>query len=133
MYIKSVPLWISRLSPIARTSFTIQRCCSSKRVISPKLSDYVSPQPIDEPIVRQLIDSNYDPELCAHHRIIKRPDHYHPDDVDFNLSLTCASYNAEIPRCPYPKNFELDHDGVYVYLRCRERDGRIVTIKYWGD
>lgn len=104
-----------------------------ERIISSRLSDYTTPQPIDESIVRQLIDSNYDPELCVQHGIVKRSDHFDPDGIDFNLSLTCASYNAELPKYPYPRNFELDHDGVYVYLQCRERDGRMVTIKYWGD
>ena len=47
----------------------------------------------------------------------------------FNLSFSCDSYNTDEPLIPYPKKFEIPHDGVHV--GCELENNKIVF--YWGD
>lgn len=52
--------------------------------------------------------------------------------IDFGISMECNSYDVESPRIPYPKNFNLMHDGIYVYLQCVDSKGERFTTCYWG-
>jgi hypothetical protein len=50
----------------------------------------------------------------------------------FNVSIIVNSYNVKNPVEPYPENFEIPHDGVFV---CCEviQNGAICYYKYCGD
>lgn len=54
------------------------------------------------------------------------------DLIDFGISMECNSYDVETPLVPYPKNFDLRHDGIYVYLQCVDGKGERFTTCYWG-
>lgn len=63
-------------------------------------------------------------------------DDYHCGDDnsrDFTLHLPVNSYNVEDPEQPYPKNFDLAHDGIYIYLQCLDINGNPFIMTYWGD
>jgi len=55
------------------------------------------------------------------------------NSIRFNLSLPCNSYDAENPEIEYPENFQLDHDGVFVYLQVTADDGGKQNLCYWED
>jgi hypothetical protein len=57
------------------------------------------------------------------------------DKIDWRLSLPVNSYDPEHPneRNPYPKNFDIAHDGVYVHVLCEDENGNDLHAYYWGD
>lgn len=52
---------------------------------------------------------------------------------DFTRGLEVHSYNVETPQVSYPKEFDLSHDGIYIYLLCRDENGVEFQFVYWGD
>ncbi len=52
--------------------------------------------------------------------------------IDFGISMQCNSYDVEVPLVPYPNNFDLRHDGIYIYLQCVDSKGERFTTCYWG-
>ena len=51
----------------------------------------------------------------------------------WKLSLPVNSYNSENPLIKYPSNFDLSHDGIYIYLLYEDLKGNIFCMNYWGD
>ena len=94
------------------------------RVINSKLSGFYSEKSIPEEKVRKFIESDYQdlPEGVYEEDIDE-------DEINFNLSLPCDGYFVEDPNKPYPMNFELNHDGVYVHLLLENGE----HVYYWGD
>jgi hypothetical protein len=54
----------------------------------------------------------------------------HPDEKYF---VPCNSYNMNQPSSPYPPDFKLDHDGVYLYIKALDSQGKIREIILSGD
>ena len=55
------------------------------------------------------------------------------NDANFNLSLSCQSYNADEPSIPYPDTFDMSHDGITIFLQCKNAKGETVVVSYSGD
>lgn len=90
------------------------------------------PTPSQEDL-RRFIASNYDKKIADE---IGLNDAWITDTSLMQLGIECGTYNAERPIRPYPKNFYLDHDGVYVNLECsciRDKKEKILYENYWGD
>ncbi len=88
----------------------------------------------------QFIESKYNKEIMEKFNIKKYNDTFFgfnltQDDYDkhFNLSIECSSYNANCPKIKYPNSFNLDHDGVYVHLKCKNNNNETKYVTYWGD
>jgi len=95
------------------------------RVVDCSLANYTSDQPVAEEKIRAFIESNYNDDFLPE-GVRERKD---SEDVNFNLSLPCNSYDPNGPADDYPKNFSLDHDGVYVHLLLENGE----QMRYWGD
>lgn len=58
---------------------------------------------------------------------------YPGDDLDFTFHLPVNSYDVFGPETPFPENFDLAHDGIYIYLQCLDADGKQFIMTFWGD
>lgn len=78
------------------------------KIINFFLSQYISSEKINENITREFIENhsikNKIPEKIFRDFLSK--DY---NEIDYNLSLTCDSYNINEPKKPYPKNFNLQN------------------------
>ena len=110
-----------------------------KKVINNDLIDYCSNYDITQDQIYELIQNNYSKEIIDKYNIYKKKyNNYHDNNISElfkkpHLWLECNSYNTENPEKEYPKNFHLDHDGVYVYTECIDSKGNIIYSKYCGD
>ncbi len=52
---------------------------------------------------------------------------------DFTTYLEVNSCDAFAPKIPYPKYFDLSHDGVLIDLLCVNCKGEEFVAQYWGD
>jgi hypothetical protein len=50
-----------------------------------------------------------------------------------HFSLPVNSYDVEAPQKPYPKNMDLAHDGIFIYVLCEDENGKEFESCYWGD
>jgi hypothetical protein len=107
-------------------------------VVNSTLSMYRSTKQLSQEEIRDFVDSGYSKEKRRELGLLEQE----PDDgsydadvdsVDMTLAIDCNSYNALEPKIPYPNNYDLNHDGIFVYLTCKNEDGVISHIKYWGD
>lgn len=48
------------------------------------------------------------------------------------ISIQVNSYDVMLPTIPYPKNMNLEHDGICIYLLCEDNSGKQFITKYWG-
>lgn len=90
----------------------------------------------------KLIESNYD-SLIADKLGLEYVDENYIYDFIMDdekplkyiqkMGIICNSYNSQRPSVKYPSNFELSHDGVYVYMECIKHNGDAIVVKYWGD
>jgi hypothetical protein len=112
-------------------------CAKIKRISNHQLYDYVlkEDEQITEEEIRKFISSGED------ERIVERPTDEdgstNMEDVEneylFDLSLPVNSYDSEAPEVPYPKNMDLAHDGIFIYLLCEDENGKEFRVCYWGD
>jgi hypothetical protein len=51
----------------------------------------------------------------------------------FNIGFECNSYNVNNPLIPYPDDFDISHDGKYIYCQCIDKNNKIIYCCYWGD
>lgn len=114
------------------------------RVMNAELSEFTADRSLSQGWIRDFVEGGYNEEFGLMLGIKKRTGKYpayedEDTEVDMSLSLDCRSYNAALPKNPYPSNYELRHDGVYVNLECRKlpRDYQscsdIIRVCYWGD
>ena len=102
------------------------------RVVASNLSGYSSKVPLTREQITEFVNSECSDEVAKKYNIeTLDEDKYDVSDLDpdrpnmmrnlFNLSLECNSYNIAKPIVPYPKNFSLDHDGVFVFYEYFEK------------
>ncbi len=103
-----------------------------EKVINSKLAHYTVNETLDDNIIRDFIKSNYDKQMMKEYNIAKIKN-ICDDKINFNLSIDCNSYNAVKPSQPYPKNYDMGHDGPSIYLRCLDKDNKIIYVSYCGD
>ena len=103
-----------------------------EKVINSKLSHYNVDNILDDITIRNFIDSNYDKNLMEKYNITKVKE-IHYDKLNYNLSLECNSYSATKPVNSYPKNFNMNHDGPSIFLKCKDSNNNIIYTSYCGD
>ncbi len=103
-----------------------------EKVINSKLVHYNVNEILNDDIIRDFIESNYDKKIMEKYNIMKIKDIY-DDKVNFNLSIDCNSYNALKPSQPYPQNYDMSHDGPSIYLKCLDLNNKIICTSYCGD
>jgi len=95
-----------------------------EKVINYQLSQIRATDTLSQDQLRQLIDSYSDDS---------DEDENEDRQIDFKYGLDVNSYNVKDPIISYPKNLDLRHDGIDIYLDCTTSKGKPFQCRYWGD
>ncbi len=117
-------------------------CLWITRILNSPCSDWKTTRPVTKEEVLKFAASPIT-ETAEELDIIEMPEdeHVHEEakNADFALSLDVNSYDANTPSIEYPKNYDLGHGGVYIYLEYIESaevedcPGELKKMVYWGD
>ncbi len=65
--------------------------------------------------------------------IFNPPEYIEKKYIDIPVYFNVNSCNSEKPLVKYHEKFNVNHDGVYIYLICEDETGKEFLMSYWGD
>ena len=103
------------------------------KVVSQGLDNYKPTHELTQDEIRKFIESSYDKDLAQELSLEIYESDEAEKDVAEKLGINCLSYNIKEPRFPYPDKFDMRHDGIHMHLQCIDKNGKVITVCYWGD